>query len=704
MNPKKTIIPLAALFVVIAIAFSTPSTRAAKIAGVEEPVATGEAVSPKPKVPEKTAPLPPPSRIVSDPSPSMPAVPKNKDERKEIPVEPKKVATAPSERFVTIDFDNVDIRVFIKFISEIAGRNFVVDKDVRGAVTIVSPRKISVDEAYRVFESVLEVHGYTAVPAGEIVKVIPVRDARQKNVETRLKEQASGAEDRVVTQIIGLQYANPDDIKTVLTPLVSKESVVLSYPPTGMLVVTDLLSNIQRLLTIVQALDAEGLEEQIAVISLKYASSAEIAKSLNLIFQRRVTLAKRTEQTILKIVSDDRTNSIIALASENETAKIRELVALLDREIPRGEERVRVYHLKNADSEELAKVLMALPVKDGKTEQKPQESLISKDVQIIPDKATNTLVITANRDDYAVLEKVIQKLDVSRPMVYIEALIMEVSFNRGFNLGAEWVYGDDFTSSGRKSAYGAGFIGPGLARTDNVPPLPTGFSVGVFGEAITIGSVVFPSLSAIFQAYESDNEVDILSTPQILTLDNQEAEIYVGENVPYLSKEASGDQNYQIYEYRDVGVRLKITPQISHERFVRLNIYQEVTKVVTESESSYRPRTLKRTAKTAVTIKDNNTLVIGGLIGDDVSNSTFKVPCLGNIPFLGWLFKYESQSREKRNLFIFITPHIMENPAEATSLYEQKRDAIEGAKEGVIRMRDRRPAPGDELKLPEPPQ
>ena len=591
-------------------------------------------------------------------------------------------------RYVTIDFDNVDIRVFVKFISELTGQNFVIDKAVKGNVTIISPKKISVDDAYKVFESVLEVHGFTAIPAGDIVKILPSRSARERNVETRLKEEAITPEDRVVTQIVSLEYANPDEMKKVLTPLVSKSSVIISYSPTGMLVITDLLSNITRLLTIINALDVEGIEEQISVIPLQYASAVEIAKSLSQIFQK-TPQRKGTVVPLIKIVPDERTNTIIALASENDASRIGELIKLLDREVPKGEERIRVYRLKNADAEELTKVLMNLPSeKAATTPQKGKEPVLSKDISVVPDKATNTLIITADRDDYNVLEDVISQLDIPRPMVYIEALIMEVNVDKGFKVGVEWVGGERIHSDSSK-VVGGGFTSGGIIPTpDSTTGLisfPEGLAVGVFEESINIGGVMFPSLGAVLQAYQKDNDVHILSTPQILTLDNEEAEIYVGENIPYQTRQETSttDFDYSSYEYKDVGVTLKITPQISQERFVRLDIFQEVTKLV--SEEDVRPTTLKRTTKTAVTIKDTNTIVIGGLIGDDISNTTYKVPLLGDIPFLGWLFKYESESSEKRNLFIFITPHIVESPVEATTLYEEKDNYIRDMEEGVIK-------------------
>ncbi len=590
---------------------------------------------------------------------------------------------------ITIDFNDVDIKVFIKFISEITGRNFVIDKAVRGNVTIVSPGKISLKEAYKVFESVLDVHGYAAVPAGNIIKIIPSRDAKEKNIETRLRREAITPEDKIVTQIISLKYASPEEMKKVLTPLVSKSSVILSYPPTGMLIVTDLLSNIQRLLAIITTLDIEGIEEQISVIPLIYASAPEVAKSLSLIFQEATRAPKGSLATPIKIVSDERTNTIITLASEIDTFRIKELIKLLDKEVPKGEAKVRVYRLQNADAEELTKVLMNLPSKTDTTQAKGKTPVLSKDMQIVPDKATNTLIITAGRDDYVVLEDVIKQLDVPRPMVYIEALIMEVNVDKDFNIGAEWTAGE-YISTGRTKVGAGSFKGESSLVTTSsagVVALPKGFSVGVLGESISIGGLTFPSLSAIFNAYQKDKDVNILSTPQILTLDNEEAELYVGKNVPYQTRAETSSANvdYSSYEYKDVGVTLKITPQISQERYVRLNIYQEVTKLVDTSTGTDRPTTLKRTAKTAVSIKDSNTIVIGGLVGDDITQTTWQVPCLGNIPLLGWLFKYQSETRERTNMFIFITPHIVENPVEAKALYKEKREHLDSVKGGIIK-------------------
>ncbi len=683
----------------------TTTQKNAPVAPAAQPAPSpGRTVRPMAPPPRPSAPArPPAARPAAPPAPPIaqaatspaPKGPADADVKNVQKTADEKAGVSPKEeQYVTIDFDDVDIRVFIKFMSELAGKNFVVDKAVKGNVTIISPRKISVSEAYKVFESVLEVHGYTVVDAGDITKIVPTKDAREKNVETRIREEAITPEDRVVTQIISLKYASPNEMKKVLTPLVSRESVILSYPPTGMMVVTDLLSNIKRLLIIIGALDIEGIEEQIAVLPLKYASASEVTKSLGQIFQKTAKDQKGSIEPPVKLVADERTNSLIVLASENDTERIKQLLSLLDREIPRGEDKIRVYRLQNADAEELTKVLMNLPSKKDEkaATEKGTAPVVSKNVNVVSDKATNSLIITADRDDYLVLEEVIKKLDIPRPMVYIEALIMEVNITKNFDMGVEWTGGDYISSSdGRTKVYGGGFRGGSIIPAPDktgVVSFPQGFSLGVLGETIKIGDFLFPNLGAVFQAYQKDQDVHILSTPQLMTLDNEEAEIYVGENIPYQTRSETSSINidYSSYEYKDVGVTLRLTPQISEERFVRLNIYQEITKVVSSGESvAYRPTTLKRTAKTTVTVKDNNTIVIGGLIGDDITNTTYQVPCLGNIPFLGWLFKYETESKEKRNLFIFLTPHIVENPTEAKAIYEGKKEGIDTLEEGVIK-------------------
>jgi general secretion pathway protein D len=654
-------------------------------------VAGEEGVTPvTPKTRPKTgqpAPVKPPPRTRAQPRPE-PAKEKAVQE-KAVPKAQKAPRAAKSDdRYVTIDFDNVDISLFVKFISELTGKNFVIDKAVKGKVTIISPTKITVQEAYRVFESVLEVHGYTTVPAGKIIKIVPAVAARGKDIETRLREEALTPEDKVVTQLVRLRYADPNELKKLFAPLISKSSVIVSYPPTGMLIVTDVQSNIRRLLSIIAAIDVPGIGEEISVVPLEYATASVMAKSLNEVFQRTAKARKgAVGAPVIKIVPDERTNVLILLASEDDTAKVAQLIALLDKETPRGEGDIHVYYLQNANAEDLAKVLMAIPAQQAKAPKKGAAPVISKEVQIVPDKATNALVITAKKDDFLVLEDVIRQLDIARRMVYIEALLMEVSMNKDFELGVQWQFAETIGSSEGKDV--AGF-GASLAG-DILTPLGTGFSLGILGEAINISGVDFPSIAAVIKAVEQDTDVNILSTPQIMTTDNEEAEIIVAKNIPFQTRVETGGEGtlgreFATFEYRDVGVTLNITPQISQARFVRLKITEVVEQVIEEESALGLPTTLKREAKTTVIVQDGHTVVIGGLIDRTTTEGTTKTPCLGNIPGLGWLFKAVSTRDDRQNLYFFLTPHIVENPQEARALYEEKKEKIDRIKAGVVKL------------------
>ena len=598
-------------------------------------------------------------------------------------------SNAKQQRFVTIDFNNVDINVFIKFISELTGKNFVIDQRVKGNVTIISPTKISIKEAYRVFESVLEVHGYSAVKAGQVTKIIPAPDARSKNIETRLRAEVTAPQDRLVTQLMPLRYANPTEIKRLFTPMVSKSSVIVDYRPTNMLIITDVYSNIRRLMKILDAIDLPGVGREITVVPLEYADAVKLVGILDTVFQPKPTGKKAVQQEKAKFVADDRTNTIILLASEDDTFRIRQLIRMLDKETPRGKEKIRVYYLENATAEELAKVLSELPTKQGATAKGKGAPALSEDIRITADKATNSLIISAASDDYVIIEEIIKKLDIPRSMVYIEALIMEVKVGKDFRLGTEWRAVGDASIGNRDAAYGGGFVNqPEQSALTNfgtgVPP--AGFSLGVFTQAIDIAGVQFNNLTAVVNAFQDDEDVNILSTPQILTTDNEEAKINVGENIPYQTRvSTSENETFNTFEYRDVGTVLTITPHISKDRLVRLSISLEV-KNVSSTSLDLQPTTGVRTIDTTAIVKDTHTIVIGGLIDDKTSISEFKVPLLGDIPILGWLFKSRSTSRQKTNLFVFLTPRVVQTPAEAADIYSQKKGHIDKVREGQIKM------------------
>ncbi len=633
-----------------------------------------------------------------------PAIPAARQEV--TPAAPERKAEAPGKgagrkkadaRLISIDFDNVDINLLIKFISELTGKNFLVNENVKGKVTIISPSKITVDEAYRVFESVLEVHGFATVPSGSITKIVPVAEARTKNIETLVGDERMRPEDKLVTQIIPLKYANPKELETLFKNFTSAKggNPIVSYDPTGMLIITDTKSNISRLMKIIEALDVPGTGEMITVIPLKNASAQTMATNIGTVFRSTAGTARRANTPVaassqIIAVPDERMNAIILLASEVDTIKIKGLIELLDREIPRGDGGIHVYPLQNADAEEMSKTLMAIPKETPKQgEQKGTAPVLSKDIKIVADKATNSLIITAEKADYMILENVIHELDRPRSMVYIEALIMEVSMSNKLEIGVQWQVGKEGDNASVYSASNPGVNNFPSLNSDGSVSLPTGLTYGVLGNTITIGGVEFADIGAVFRAYANDSDVQIHSRPQIMSLDNAEAELKVTDEVPFISRRdentSTGTTGYSNYEFKEVGVKLKITPQINQERFVRLKIEQEVSQVLSFDEAG-QPRTFKRIANTVVRIKDGQTVVIGGLIDSKDNRTNYRVPLLSRVPILGYLFRSKTNSQDKKNLYIFLTPRIQANPEEVTTLFEEKKEHISSIQEGAIRL------------------
>ena len=619
---------------------------------------------------------------------------------------PSKQNNSP-QQFVSIDFNNVDINVFIKFISELTGTNFVIDQRVKGKVTIISPSKISLKEAYKVFESVLEVHGYTTVKSGEVIKIIPSPDARSKSIETKLREEATAPGDRVVTQLIPLKYADPVEVKRLFTPMVSKSSVILAYAPTNTLIVTDVYSNIKRLIRILKEIDVTGIGQELSVIPLEFADATKMVNLLSTVFKPTAKKRKGATQKEITMVADERTNTIVLLTSEIDTLRIKRLVAMIDRETPRGKGKIHVYYCENATAEELAKVLQNVPSQPaGQTKGKQPAPLVAGDVRISADKATNSLIILADKEDYMVLEEVIKKLDIPRAMVYIESLIMEVDADKSLDIGVDWAAFGKVNLFDKETVVGGGFR-QGFVAPEEL--LQGGLTVGLLSEPVTIAGVTVSNITAIVNAVKTDNDFRILSTPQILTTDNEEARITVGENRPYQTRsttDVSGG-TFESFEYRDVGKILKITPHVTEGRLVRMTISLEVTDIdqqATATTSSTLPVTLKRTVDTTVIVKDSQTVVIGGLIDDATRKNESKVPVLGDMPILGWLFKNQRYENERTNLYVFLTPRVIKSPAEAEQVYKGKRTQIDTIRGGGFKFYERHPgeSPNQETTIPGP--
>jgi general secretion pathway protein D len=473
--------------------------------------------------------------------------------------------------------------------------------------------------------------------------------------------------------------------------MLAKGSLLLSHADSNMLIATATLASIDRLLKLIQTIDVEGVGRKITILPIKYADAEKMVTNLTKIYSaktRKVSRRKKNSNDFsVEMVADERTNSIILLASEQESAQITALVDALDKEVPKGEEKIRVYYLEHATAEDLAAVLQEIPEKssnDSKRAGQKKAPLLSDDIKITADKATNSLIIIADKDDYPVLEEVIKKLDVPRSMVYIECLLMEMNADRSLALGMEWRAKGNVHSN----STGFGKFNTSDSTSVDLPSLAestvgSGFAMGVFGG----------SIEAIIEASQQDSDVKILSTPQLLTTENEEATITIGKNVPYQTRGGTDDSStttYNSYEYKDVGITLKLTPSISQDRLVRLDFYEEVTKLdnANTSDATDRPTTLKRELETTIIVEDGNTVVIGGLIDESLSKDVNQVPCLGDIPLLGNAFKSQSSGSDRTNLFIFLTPRVVKNTLEAKKIYKEKKDKMDELHKQEIKLYD----------------
>ncbi|HQI82720.1 MAG TPA: type II secretion system secretin GspD, partial [Deltaproteobacteria bacterium] len=636
--------------------------------------------------------------------------------------EPKASVDAGGQ-FITMDFDGVDIKVFIKFIADITGKNFIIDDKVSGKITVISPRKMTMDEAYRVFLSVLEVNGFGTVDMGGVTKIVKAADAITKSLDTTT-EVPLIKDDTMVTQIIQLKFADANDMRNLLSPLMSKaSSQLLSYPQSNVLIVTDNKSNIKKIMDILKVIDVAGFAQEVKIIPLTYASAADLSAKLSEILSegrqdeiQRLRTARQPEtagqKTATKIIPYERTNSMIVMAPPQNLQGIEDLIRKLDIPTPTGKEDIHVYYLQHANAEDLAKVLTEIPTPESPDSQAQaatgttaqagaaaaararsvqNPALKQQNIKISPDKETNSLIIYADPYQYKSIMETIRFLDIPRKQVYVRAAIMEVNTTKDFKVGVEWTFAEDFTyDSGKRTGAVIGRTGQSFITSPT--DLPGGPLVGVIGEAITITSgstkLTFPNMSSFINAMAQDSDVHIISTPQILTMDNKEAEIKVGANIPYVTREDTDstniDRTVRTYDYRDVGVTLKLTPQINQQGNIRMNLFQEITTLVPGSTGDeYAPSTLKRSASTTVNIKDGSTMVIGGLIGDTLTLGDYRVPLLGDIPLLGYLFKTLTRSREKTNLYIFLTPMIIDTDDKTQALYREKSEEADRLLEGM---------------------
>ncbi|MCW8958241.1 MAG: type II secretion system secretin GspD [Gammaproteobacteria bacterium] len=593
---------------------------------------------------------------------------------------------------MTLNLRDADIASVIGTISEMTGRNFIVDPRVKGRVTVVSNRAMDEEELYQIFLSILNVHGFAAIPAGDAIKIVPAVNAKQD-----AQPLLGGEGDESVTRLIQVSNIEAAQLVPVLRPLLPQESHLAAYTPTNVLIVSSSAANVDKVAQMVREID-QAKDADIELIVLKHASATELERILSALQQAQG--GKRADgSTTIQITSDERTNSLILSGEKAARQNIKRVIRQLDVPTDSGGN-TRVLYLHYAKATDIANVLSSVGqslAKEAAGGAQGARSTAESSFNIQADESSNSLVINAPPELMRDLEAVVRKLDVRRAQVMVKAVIAEVSTDSSRELGIMWGYDGsgqdepvgliDFnnTASGIAAALDGG----------SAPPSLNGMTLGI-GETLSSGA----RFGALIRALGGDANNNILSTPTLVTLDNEEAEITVGQNVPFVtgSYTSTGGGStptdpFQTIQREDVGLTLKIKPQINEGNAVRMEVMQEVSSISGSSVGASDIITDKRALKTTVMVDDGQVLVLGGLLDDQLTESEQKVPLLGDIPVLGWLFRYQSTKTVKRDLMIFLHPRILRDGNHSTRLSNDKYSYIRARQlsmreEGVRLMPD----------------
>ncbi len=619
----------------------------------------------------------------------------------------------PAERtdgpdVVTLNFINAEIEGVVKAVSEITGKNFVLDPRIKGTINIFSAKPLPRALVYEVFLAALRVQGYAAIEDRGIVTIVPAIDAKLYPSPTHgPQDKSRGGGDRIQTQVFTLRYESASQLVPILRPLISPNNPITAYPASNSLVVTDYAGNLLRIEKIIDSIDQPSSTEPV-VIPLSHASALDVAQTVNKLFTEATSAGAGDSTQRLTVVADARSNSLI-LRAENPSRlfRLRSLVATLDSPTSAAGN-LNVVYLKNAEAVKVAETLravylgeiaapaaprpMALPVAASPAGTPPPalpgpQAVALSSGMIQADAATNSILINAPDAIYNNLRAALDKLDVRRAQVYVEALIAELTADKAAEFGIQW---QDLSGAGKSGTQGFGgtnFGGSGqniVGQSLNPATAGRGLNIGVVKGRVTIPGVgEILNLRILVRALETDNNANILSTPTLLTLDNEEARITIGQNVPFitgqyaLSGAATTPTPFQTIERRDVGLTLRVKPQISEGGTVRLQLYQEVSSVQDTSNPAGLI-TNKRAVESTVLVDDGQIVVIGGLIQDSVKDGVEKVPLLGDIPVLGALFTYSTRSRTKTNLMVFLRPTVLRDAQRADSLTGSRYDYILG--------------------------
>ncbi len=608
-------------------------------------------------------------------------------------------AAAQQGAQITPNYKDADLGQVIEAVSQVTGKTFIVDPRVRAQVTMLSTSPMSPAAFYEAFLAILQVHGFIAVPSGPVIKIIPDATARQVPGDD-LPDRVSATSDEIVTQVIQVRNVSAGQLVPILRPMMPQSAHLAAYPSANMLILSDHAANVNRMIRIIQRIDRSG-DEDIEVIRLEHASANEIVRVIN-----SLSAAQGAEAAGgARIVADERTNSVLVSGEQSQRLRFRTIVAHLDTPLEAGGD-TQVRYLRYADAEKLAAKLKeqsgaAIAAAGGAAAaQAAAAGGVDKSVTIWAEPETNALVITAPPKTMSSLMSVVDRLDVRRAQVIIEAMLVEVSTDASRDLGVNWIVdgsGDNFlVGLFNQPIAGVGLADIAAAVNDpsSQTSAPGGFTVGG-GRRQDTGT----NFAAILRALASNGDTNVVSMPSIITLDNEEAQIKVAQEVPFLTGQftntgaAGGAVNpFQTIERKEVGNILKITPQITDEDTILLKIEQEASGIAAAAAqvSSTDLVTNKRTISTRVLVDDGGMIVLGGLIEDRLTESESRVPVLGRIPVIGSLFRVRNTQKTKTNLMVFIRPRVLRNAEQAAietnAKYNFLRNLQLDRNEGKVKM------------------
>lgn len=607
------------------------------------------------------------------------------------------LVVSPSWAQTTLNLKDAEIGTLIATVSEVTGKNFIVDPRVKGKVTVVSATPMDAAGVYETFLAVLQVQGFAAIPSGDTIKIVPETNAKSEGGGYN----SSGAGlpiDEIATHVYQIQNVSAAQLVPILRPLIPQWGHLAAYAPSNMLIISDRAANVQRLEKLIRQIDTTS-DREIDMVQLKFAGAAEVVRTLTSLTQGDKNQDPSVKPAV--ILADERSNSVLVGGDKSDRQKLLDIIKRLDIEIG-SDGATQVVYLRYASAENLAPILEGYAQQVNQADSKAASGAApaaapapsgggnnASGLRVLADKDTNALIITAPPKAMRAVRDVIAQLDIRRAQVLVDGIIAEVSADKSSQLGIDWaVYNNDrIAAAGILSSSTLGALG-NIGQADSTAQA----IAGAVSQGINIGAGKLSSggtsFALLLKALKGDGNTNVLSQPSLLTLDNEEAEFSVGQEVPFLTgsfsntgtSSSSGSVNpFQTIERKDVGLTLGITPQINEGNAIKLKIKLEVSSLASTATSAVDLVTNKRTLNNTVTVEDGQILVLGGLIDDTLNDSRSGVPFISDIPLIGALFKYRSINRTKRNLMVFIRPAILRKQVEGDYYTRRKYDQVRDA-------------------------